>query len=868
MSPIHSSLFYKNGILNLNINTQPLQQIYIRFDMTMNQLLNVKRTSESDYEYTLCSKQFDAKNEYFIVNQPDTKYKKHLSKTYISHTLTPYQENETTYYLHLLNIVMPFIISMHKCKFIVTFMDTIKCNLIYHKESKLYYINIPHYFYKIILSCEQKYEKKREEELKVEKYLKSIENNNKLAEKKMEEFNKKTNLKSILKSETKNVPNDSVKKKKKKKKSRKRSNVTVCESKGSDDIDYLDSVIESQQNKINSMNVNDINEIFISWRHQVKQKKYITSFYIGKPVYLDTLNIWHNIIICFRYLKFNIGTLDIIYCMADKFLPLTNNIFNKSKVQFCKESRTFQSMITKINDSYEFFEKNIANLLTKITPTLNTVINNKFKLECDFSDDNVNALQIIIIFIKLLQMPEYNQLLINIKKFQREYNFSNTLYLLYSYGKYINYRVLTKNNVIITFILDQLVYHINYITTMISTKLANIMESNSKYLDVFSKIHYFKDPQKQYNYIEENIDLDNYNHICTSTLKFTNCYILWRKCYPIFNNLDYLQIHNELHYQIAFENKLLSIIKDIKIEKHLTRRLYLSSINEYKMCNPFLYLYEKKIINKDVTDYQKDLYMLVINMYINTSVSQHAYIIKQKINNTCIESSKLFKKSCIQNGFPLDLELQLDVCNKVDLYQKINEVCTMIRYGYIEYYDVLFNQIIINCIHVSDLIYILKCLAFGSIEIKNDLLEYITCNYLLEYIDILQKYRNRKSTLYETMDKLKFYCESHEKHGGLLLIDNIELLDLSAYLPFKIGGYLIGCITHKSNKDNISYLYSYVWKKINKNNKVLSSILEFIGICHDDISEMSKFIDSIPDKPNKELYTEYILTNEYVKRCT
>ena len=876
MSTIHSSLSYNDSsqTIVLNLNTHDIKKIYFRFDMTMNQLLKISQVCETDYEYILSYKNYNAKQEYFIVREPKSLYKKHLVETYLKHRINTYFNKGIKSEVHLINIVMPFITSMHKCKFIITFMDTLKCKLKFQKESKLFYIDVPHGFYKkIMLPCQERYEKKRAEKLKVEKYLKSLQLQNELAEKKMKEFSEKINRKdeeliAESKLNTKEYSNQTVKKKRKKKKSNKTVDKSKDEPKGNDDLEYLNSVIKSQQNQINSVNINNVNEIFVSWRHYVKQKKYITSFYIGKPVYLDTLNIWHNIIICFRYLKFNIGTLDIIYCMSDKFLPLTNNIFSKSKLKFCKDSKIFQNMICKINNSYEFFEKNIAILLTKITPTLNTVIDNRFTLDGEYPDDNVNALQIIIIFIKLLQMPEFNDLMVNIKKFQREYNFSNTLYLLYSYSKYVNYRVLTKNNVIISLILDQLAYHINYIITMISTKLANIMESNSKYLDVFSKIHFCDDPQRQYNYIEENIDLDNYNHICTSTVKFTNCYILWVKCYPIFNNLEYLKIHKELHYQVSFENRLLSIIKDIKIEKQLTRRLYLTSIDEFKLSNPFLYLYETKMFEDDVTDTQKDLYTKTINRYIRNSTSQYAYIIKQKIDGTSISSSKLLKKSCIQTGYPLDLSFNLNFDDRSCLYEEIRDICTMISYGYVDYYDILFNEIVINCKYVGDLIYIFKCLAKTSIMQKNDLLEYITSNYLIEYIEILQNYKDRKSTLYETMDRLKFYCDEHEKSGGLLLIDNMELLDLCAYLPFKIAGYLIGCISHNTNKNNILYLYSYILKKLDKNNKVLSNIFDFIGITHDDISNIPQLLESIPDKPNKELYTELVLTKEYIKRCT
>ena len=82
---------------------------------------------------------------------------------------------------------------------------------------------------------------------------------------------------------------------------------------------------------------------------------------------------------------------------------------------------------------------------------------------------------------------------------------------------------------------------------------------------------------------------------------------------------------------MVYETKLLNIIKDISIEKHLTRRVYNTTGDEYKLCNPFLYLYEKKLLNNEVDDYHRDLYMMIITMYINSQLSQQAYILKQKI---------------------------------------------------------------------------------------------------------------------------------------------------------------------------------------------------------------------------------------------
>ena len=885
MPAIHSSLRFENGCLTLNLNTHVLKKVHIRLDLTDSHTIPVIESIENDREYMLVTKDFDIKSEYFIVNYPTNKYIKHINdieNKYIAHQIASYSENDTTYFINLIKLLVPFISSTHKCKFIVTFMDTVKCKLVFDKVNNLYYVDIPHTFYKIVIDAEARFEVEKEKQVKVDAYLESIARKNEIAEQKMIEYNKQLNMTKLeddsmtdsLHKSKEPVENKTKKKKKKtKKKKKKKDDVSLSDTptdktqSTDDDMDYLNTVIQSQVSQINPLNINKVNEIFISWRNVVKQRKYITRLHIGRPVFINDVNIWHNIIICFRYLKFNINTLDPIYCMVDKYLPINNSIFTKKKIEFSKTSKTFQNMILKVNEGYQYFEENIANLLTIITPVLNIFIDNKSSLVYEYPDDNVDALQIIIIYIKLLQLPEYTQLLRNINIYEREYRFSNTLYLLYSYNKYINYKVLNKNIVTLTLILDQLVYHIVYINTMISTKLVDIMDSNQNYLEIFSKLHYYKDPQKQYSFAESNIDEDNLTYIRKSTVPFEVSYKLWIRCYPIFKKLDFLKIQRELHYQSLFETHILNIVKDITIEKYLTRVLYNTTGDEYKLCNPFLYLYEKKLLNNEVDDYHRDLYMMITTMYVNSQLSQQAYILKQKIDKTIVGSSNLYNKCCIQNGYPVSLDVDITTCDKTEFYKKINEICTMIQFGYIEYYNVLFNNIISHCTRVEQLINIFKCLTVNLFSVRNDLLEYITGNNLLDYIDIIQKYKNREYSLLDVMDILKYYQIEHEKQGGLLLIDYPELSDLNVQFPNKIMSYLIGCSVYNHYKTNIIYLYSYIYRKLNKNNKILTNILQYMEIFSTDIENICNVVSDIPAIPCKQLFIESIYIKEYIDRC-
>ena len=153
----------------------------------------------------------------------------------------------------------------------------------------------------------------------------------------------------------------------------------------------------------------------------------------------------------------------------------------------------------------------------------------------------------------------------------------------------------------------------------------------------------------------------------------------------------------------------------------------------------------------------------------------------------------------------------------------------------------------------------MKILLSHSLKNNNNIIQYLTLFNISDYIQILQNYKNKKSTLYETCNKLANYQKYHIK-----VLQNKEgqfLYNHRLNFPKMLLVYLINC---KMNKNVIrSSLYSYLFNKIDKKDRAMLLIFEYIGINEDSYWNFVKIYNKYDGRISKNIFIGQLVFEDF-----
>ena len=740
---------------------------------------------------------------------------------------------------NLIILQIPYFIMFGKAIFNITFLNHLDCSLnmksISHSKCELfksicksdyynfnknnvYKINIPHKLYVSPITLRNN-------------RITNILNRQQIEKDKLKQLDLNSTKDTVM-------PKKKNKKKKKKHKGKhKRKDPTSVDT----EMELLDSILEKKKQ------ITIMNSVFLAWKtlYFSNKGKYLIQFNLSTiPVYLTGFS---KISYLFRCLKFHISLYSEIYSCFEKIQPslFSNTLFLDTYQDFYNNDKTINKILNKMHKSYKFLDINITKYIKKIS---NFIIN---------ENSNASHIDFIVKYIFLCKSFEYNKLIENINIYQDKHIFSHYLYLLYKNSQYVDGLILTEHIMTMACMIDRIIIDIIYLNLSISKMIYKEMELNLSYLNLFSNIHF----ENQFKTIDTLISstLEKNKHKYASIFVDMQIQISNEECYAYWSTSF---IKKKIHKSTKY-----ILLKDIDLNKVLIPQSNLRFKTMYYW-NPFLKLYDCLISSKEPCtnlDFDKELYLKVLTLYNKVTSLQYSVSIRLKYENKFDKAKIIQNKILINNGFPIDIDLK-------DIQIIKCQLLKLLKFNYCEYISIYVIHLFDDYTSISNLINSLKLLNYNIITTNNSLLNFVTGNNLIDYINIINKYYRNEYSLCDVAKILFNYKKFHLKKNlkkenlNLLIVNNVELRilkDLSTNFPLLIYKSLINFKIKQITK--IRYMiYAYIWKQINFEIIPFQTVINYINP-ELDIENLVEDMQDYLDKPSGELFIYPIFMKMFLK---